>query len=444
MYILALNCGSSSLKYQIFDADTKTPIVGGNVEKIGSEDSFITQKFPDGTKQKKETPMKNHDEALGSVLYMLRSASIDLNKINGVGHRVAMGGDKFASSVKINDDVIKTINRLAPLAPLHNPPALRGILTAKQLLPNADQVAVFDTAFHQTMPDYAYRYAIPSAWYHELGVRRYGFHGTSHLYVSKRAASMLNKPANECNMITMHIGSGASAAAIRNGLSVDTSLGMTPLSGLTMGTRPGDLDPGAILYVMERLNLTPTQMQMHLSKNSGIRGITEQFADRRDVEDNRFDNDKCRLAMDIEVHNVKKYIGAYMAELGRTDALVFTAGVGENDDLLRDRFCRGLEHLGIKMDFNKNAGLLARKGAGESVLSTPDSPVKIFMIPTNEELVIVEDTLAIMDGTYNPNHLEMNYSFAPKHPGKTAPNATFQDIQELRQRLQSQTKQRQK
>ena len=411
MYILALNCGSSSLKYQVFDVDSKQPIVGGNVEKIGLPDSFVTQKYPDGTKQKKETSMKNHDEALNVVLFMLREASIDLNDIKGVGHRVVMGGDKFASSVEITDDVIKTIEELSALAPLHNPPALMGIVTAQQLLPNAKQVAVFDTAFHQTMPDYAYRYAVPSAWYRELGVRRYGFHGTSHLYVSKRAAKMLGKPANECNLITLHIGSGASATAIRHGKSVDTSLGMTPLSGLTMGTRPGDLDPGVVLYVMGRLGLTPDQMQKHLNKDSGLMGITECFADRRDVEGNKDDNDLCRLAIDTEVHNVKKYIGAYMAELGHVDALVFTAGVGENDDYLREKFCEGLEELGIKLDKEKNKVALARKGVDEAVISTDDSRIKILMVATNEELVIVEDTLAIMNGTYNPNHLEMEYSF---------------------------------
>ncbi|MBO5740263.1 MAG: acetate kinase [Alphaproteobacteria bacterium] len=411
MYILALNCGSSSLKYQVFDVDSKQPIVGGNVEKIGLPDSFVTQKYPDGTKQKKETSMKNHDEALNVVLFMLREASIDLNEIKGVGHRVVMGGDKFASSVEITDDVIKTIDDLSALAPLHNPPALMGIVTAQQLLPNAKQVAVFDTAFHQTMPDYAYRYAVPSAWYRELGVRRYGFHGTSHLYVSKRAAKMLGKPASECNLITLHIGSGASATAIRHGKSVDTSLGMTPLSGLTMGTRPGDLDPGVVLYVMGRLGLTPDQMQKHLNKDSGLMGITECFADRRDVEGNKDENDLCRLAIDTEVHNVKKYIGAYMAELGHVDALVFTAGVGENDDYLREKFCEGLEELGIKLDKEKNKAALARKGIDEAVISTDDSRIKILMVATNEELVIVEDTLAIMNGTYNPNHLEMEYSF---------------------------------
>ena len=314
--------------------------------------------------------------------------------------------------MEITDEVIKTIDELWTIAPLHNPPALMGIVTAKQLLPNAKQVAVFDTAFHQTMPDYAYRYAVPNAWNTELGVRRYGFHGTSHLYVSKRAAKLLGKPADKCNLITLHIGSGASATAIKNGVSVDTSLGMTPLAGLTMGTRPGDIDPGVVLYVMERLHLTPEQMQKHLNKDSGLMGVTECFADRRDVESNRDTNDKCRLAIDMEAHNVKKYIGSYMAELGHTDALVFTAGVGENDDYLREKFCSGLEELGVKLDKEKNAAALARKGVDEMEISTPDSRVKIFMIATNEELVIVEDTIAIMNATHNPNHLEMDYSFA--------------------------------
>lgn len=411
MYILALNCGSSSLKYQVFDADTKQMVVGGNVEKIGLPDSFVTQKYPDGTKQRKETSMQNHNEALNVVLGMLREASVDLTQIAGVGHRVVMGGDKFASSVEITDDVIKTIDELSSIAPLHNPPALMGIVTAQQLLPNAKQVAVFDTAFHQTMPDYAFRYAVPAAWYRELGVRKYGFHGTSHLYVSKRAAQLLGKPADKCNLITLHIGSGASATAIRGGVSVDTSLGMTPLAGLTMGTRPGDLDPGVVLYVMNRLGLNADQMQKHLNKDSGLMGVTECFADRRDVQQNKESDDKCRLAIDMEVHNVKKYIGAFMAELGHTDALVFTAGVGENDDYLRAKFCSGLEELGVKLDPEKNAAAVARKGVDAAIISTDDSPVKIIMIATNEELVIVEDTLAIMNGTYNPNHLEMDYSF---------------------------------
>src|SRR5574344_2045868 len=402
MYILALNCGSSSLKYQVFDAGTKSAIVGGNVEKIGLPDSFVTQKYPDGTKQKKETPMKNHDEALNVVLFMLREASIDMNTIGGVGHRVVMGGDKFASSVEITDDVIKTIQDLSPLAPLHNPSGLLGIVTAQQLLPNAKQIAVFDTAFHQTMPDFAYRYAVPAAWYRELGVRRYGFHGTSHLYVSKRAAKLLNNP--KPNLITLHIGSGASAAAIRGGLAVDTSLGMTPLAGLTMGSRPGDLDPGIIIYIQQRLGLSADIMQKVLNKECGHIGLTECFQDRRDLEENRETNPICQLALDIEANNAKKYIGAYMAELGHVDAIVFTAGVGENDDYLRAKITSDLEELGIKVDMDKNAKGLARLGAGEVEISAPDSKIRVFMIPTNEELVIVEDTLAIINGTYNPNH----------------------------------------
>lgn len=412
MYILALNCGSSSLKYQVFDADSKRVVVGGNVEKIGLPDSFLTQKYPDGTKEKKVTEMKDHKEALSVVMHMLREASIDMNEIGGVGHRVVMGGDKFASSVEINDDVMRAVAEWKDLMPLHIPASLMGIESARQMLPNAKQVAVFDTAFLQTMPEHSYRYAIPEAWYKNLGVRRYGFHGTSHLYVSKRAAAMLGKPADKCNLITMHIGSGASGVAIQNGRAVDTTLGMTPTAGLVMGTRPGDVDAAALFYVMEKLNLTPEQMTKHLNKDSGLMGITKCFADRRDVEQNREANPDCQLAIDIETHNVKKYIGAFMAELGHTDAIVFTAGVGENDDYLREKFCTGLEELGVKLDVEANKNALARKGVDEAVISTPDSPVKILMIATNEELVIVEDTIAIMNGTYNPDHLKMEYSFA--------------------------------
>ena len=410
-YILALNCGSSTLKYQVFDADAKTPVLSGNVEKIGSPDSFVTQKYPDGAKTRKDASMKDHSEALNVVMFMLREASIDLNEIIAVGHRVVHGGEKFKSSVAITDEVIRTIEELSPLAPLHNPPNLMGIVIAKQLLPNARQVAVFDTAFHQSMPDYAYRYAVPAAWYRELGVRRYGFHGTSHLYVSKRAAHLLGRPAKDVNLVTLHIGSGASAAAIRGGLSVDTSMGMTPLAGLTMGTRPGDVDPGVIFYVMERLGLTSAQMQVHLNKQSGLLALTECEDDRRYIQEHAMNDDLCRLAIDVESNNVKKYIGSYMAELGRVDAIVFTAGGGENDFVLRGRICEGLEELGIKIDVAKNNTTAKYMGVGETEISTPDSKIKVFMIPTNEELVIVEDTIAIANGTYNPNHLEMKYSF---------------------------------
>jgi acetate kinase len=287
-----------------------------------------------------------------------------------------------------------------------------GIVAAKQMLPNAKQVAVFDTAFHQTMPDFAYRYAVPKAWYTELGVRKYGFHGTSHLFVSKRAAAMLDRPAKDCNIISMHIGSGASACAIKNGLSVDTSMGMTPLSGLTMGTRPGDIDPGVVLYVMDRLGLNTKAMQTHLNKSSGHLGITECYADRRELEENKDKNDFCKLALAMETNNAKKYVGSYLAELGHSDALVFTAGVGENDTYIREKICEGLEEIGIKLDKELNDKTAARLGCGETEISASDSKIKIFMIPTNEELVIIEDTIAIMNGTYKSNHLEMDYSFA--------------------------------
>ncbi|MCQ2582016.1 MAG: acetate kinase [Alphaproteobacteria bacterium] len=413
MYILALNCGSSSLKYKVFEEDTLKSIVSGTVEKIGLPDSFVTQKYPDGTKQRKDVSMQNHNEALGVVLTLLREASIDMNAISAVGHRVVMGGDKYASSVEVNDEVIKTLTELSPLAPLHNPSGILGIVTAQQLLPNAKQVAVFDTAFHQTMPDYAYRYAVPEAWYKDLGVRRYGFHGTSHLYVSKRAAAMLDKPADKCNLITAHIGSGASMAAIKNGKCIDTSMGMTPTAGLTMGTRTGDIDPSIVLYVMGRLGITAEQMTTFMNKQSGLLGLTQCSSDRRDVEGNKDTDDKCRLALDVEVNNVKKYIGAYMAELGgNVDAIVFTAGVGENDDWLREQYCSGLEGMGIKLDKKLNSEALARKGYGDTVISTPDSKIKIMMIPTDEELVIAEDARAIKRGTYNPDHLKMDYSFA--------------------------------
>ncbi len=323
------------------------------------------------------------------------------------------GGDKFSSSVEITDDVIKTINELSDLAPLHNPANLTGIVAAREILPTAKQVAVFDTAFHQTLPDYAYRYAVPTAWYRELGVRKYGFHGTSHLYVSKRAATILGKPASECNIISLHIGSGASACAIRGGLSVDTSMGMTPLAGLVMGTRAGDIDASIPFYIKEKLGLSDKLVLDVLNKNSGILGITECYADRRDVHENRDTNDNCRLAVDIEVFRAKKFIGSYTAAIGgKIDAIVFTAGVGENDAYMREQICENLEHMGIKLNRHKNNETCAFKGAGETVISTDDSAVKIIMIPTNEELVLIEDTIAILNDKYNPNHLDMDYSFS--------------------------------
>jgi len=410
-YVLSLNCGSSSLKYKLFDADTKQVVLSGLAEKIGLPDSFITQKYPDGKKSELMVVMRNHGEALNQVMGMLHQASIDTNEIKGVGHRVVFGGDKLTCSCKITDEVIREIQRREDIAPLHNPPALVGINTAFQVMPNAVQVAVFDTAFHQTMPEHVFRYAVPDA-YTRLGVRKWGYHGTSHLWGSKRAAVLLNKDASECNLIIVHLGSGASVTAIKNGKSFDTSMGFTPITGLVMGTRPGNVDASAILYVKEKLGLSTEQITKHLNKESGMLGMCN-FSDLRDVEENMETNDKCRLALEKTILSIRQTIGAYIATLdGRVDAIVFTAGGGENDTYMRERCLENLEPMGIYLDKAKNAVTVGRKGSPETEISTPNSPIKVFMIPTNEELVLLEDTLAIMNGTYNPDHLKMNYSFA--------------------------------
>lgn len=411
MYVMALNCGSSSLKFQVFDTETHMAVFKGNAEKINEFGSFIKYKS-DTTNSKKDIQMNNHSEALSAIVELLQENGIPLSEVAAVGHRVVHGGDKFACSVEATDEVIHTINELIDLAPLHNPANLTGIVAAKEILPNAKHVAVFDTAFHQTMPDYNYRYAVPSAWYRELGVRKYGFHGTSHLYVSKRVAALLGKPASECNVISLHIGSGASACAIKHGKSVETSMGMTPLAGLVMGTRTGDLDPAVLFYVKEKLGLSDNLIMEVSNKKSGILGITECYADRRDVEEHLEDNESCKLAFNIESSRIKKFIGSYMAAIGEPiDAIVFTAGVGENGFLLREKICEDMKHLGIELNKEVNNKTATFMGAGETEISANDSRVKVFMIPTNEELVLVEDTIAILDGTYNSDHLNMNYSF---------------------------------
>ena len=412
MLVMALNCGSATLKYQIYDTLAENIIVQGNVEKIGLQNSSITQKIGDD-KEKQEILVSNHTEAMGVVNQFLNKAGIDIAQIKAVGHRVVQGGEKYKSSVLIDDSVVLGIEDLAVLAPLHNPANLMGIRAARDILPDAPQVAVFDTAFHQTMPELTYRYSVPSAWYKDLGVRKYGFHGTSHLYVSKRAARMLGKPARDVNMISLHIGSGASACAIKNGISYDTSMGMTPLCGLSMGLRVGDIDSGAVLYVMERLGKSAAEMTSILGKESGHHGLCSR-SDRRDLVDGYNSDPFCKLALDIEALNVKRYIGAYLAELGQIDAISFTAGVGENNAFIRSQMMSGLEHFGINIDRAKNDAMGSTAvftGVPESDISGPDAKIKVLVIPTNEEKVIIEDTIAIMNGTYNPNHLDMNYSF---------------------------------
>ncbi len=412
MDILAINCGSSSLKYQLFDWDKKEVIAKGLVERVTIGGSFIVHEVPGREKYRKEFDCPNHTVAIDLVTKTLLDPEVgvlkDINQIAAVGHRVVHGGEKFTCSVRIDDNVLKAVREVAHLAPLHNPPNIAGIEAAQSVLPNVPHIAIFDTAFHQTMPEEAYIYPLPYEWYEKHGVRRYGFHGTSHLYVSKRAAVMLGKPAKECNIITMHIGNGVSHTAIKNGVSVDTSMGLTPLEGAVMGTRCGDIDPAIPAFIMQMENLSMKEADSVLNKKSGILGITKRFADRRDVIANAEQGDHlCQLALKIEGYRLKKYIGSYMAILGRLDAVVFTAGVGERGAQIRELALENLEHMGIILDKDRNNA--ACKGK-EAVITTDASPVKVFVIPTNEELVFTEDVAAILNGTYT-DHMNFGYSF---------------------------------
>jgi len=413
MKILALNCGSSSVKYQLYDWENHKIIAKGIVERVGIGDSFIVHEVPGKETLREEYECHDHSTAINLIVHTLESPTkgviSKISEISAVGHRVVHGGEKFKRSVLINDEVIKAIEEVQHLAPLHNPPNLAGIRGAQAVLPDVPHVAIFDTAFHQTMPESAYLYAVPYEWYEKYGIRRYGFHGTSHLYVSKRAAALLGKPAKECNIITMHIGNGVSHTAIKNGVSVDTSMGLTPLEGAVMGTRCGDLDPAVPLFMQQQLNVGPKEMDNILNKKSGILGITGKYTDRRDViEGSEKGYKRCQLALEIEAYRLKKYIGAYYAVLGRVDAIVFTAGVGENAWLIREKALQGLENLGIIIDFEKNKKTFSK--SGETEISTPDSKVKVFVIPTNEELVFIEDVVAILTGTYK-DHTEYQYTF---------------------------------
>ncbi|WP_242820266.1 acetate kinase [Deferrivibrio essentukiensis] len=412
MKILALNCGSSSVKYQLFDWEAKQVVAKGVVERVGIGDSFIIHEVPGRETYRNEYECHDHNTAINLIVNTLESKEHGviekIVEISAVGHRVVHGGERFKSSVLIDDEVIKAIEDVQHLAPLHNPPNLAGIRAAKAVLPDVPHVAIFDTAFHQSMPDYAYTYAVPYEWYKDFGVRRYGFHGTSHLYVSKRAAVLLGKDPKDCNIITMHIGNGVSHTAIKKGKSVDTSMGLTPLEGAVMGTRCGDLDPAVPLFMQQQLNVSAKDMDNILNKKSGILGITGKYTDRRDVLEHIEDEERCRLAIEIEAYRLKKYIGAYYAVLGRVDAIVFTAGVGENAGVIRQKALEGLEELGIKVDKEKNLKTFSK--SGETEISTPDSKVKVFVIPTNEELVFVEDVVAILQNTYK-DHTEYPYSF---------------------------------
>lgn len=414
MDILALNCGSSSVKYQLFSWSRKEIIAKGMVERVTVGDSFIIHEVPNRETYREEYECPDHRVAIHLIIKTLtdklHGVVSSMDEISAVGHRVVHGGEKFTCSVLINNDVLSAIKEVQHLAPLHNPPNIAGIEAAQAVLPNAPHIAIFDTAFHQTMPRHAYTYPLPYEWYEKHGVRRYGFHGTSHLYVSKRASVLLGKSPTDCNIITMHIGNGVSHSAIQGGISIDTSMGLTPLEGAVMGTRCGDIDPAIPLFIQQQENLSAKEVDSILNKKSGVYGITGRFTDRRDViEEAEKGDDLCALALDIEGYRLKKYIGSYCAILGRLDAVVFTAGVGEMGWMIRQKALEGLEHIGISLDKEINKKTMTRKR--ETMISTPDSPVKVFVIPTDEELVFTEDVVAILEGTY-ADHMHFNYSFA--------------------------------
>jgi acetate kinase len=413
MIILALNCGSSSVKYQLYDWDKREIMTRGNVERIGLDNSFITHEEPGKDIYKAEYNCPNHEEAIKLIINTLADKEVgvikEIGAISAVGHRVVHGGEHFSRSVRIDDSVLSAIKEFADLAPLHNPHNISGIEAAKSVLPGVPQIAVFDTAFHQTMPPYAYMYPVPYEWYKMYGVRRYGFHGTSHLYVSRRAAAMIGKKPEEANIITMHVGNGVSIAAVKKGISIDTSMGLTPLEGAMMGTRCGDIDPAIILFMIEKEGFYAHQLDMILNKKSGLLGITGKYFDRRDVDKLAESGDeRAKLAQEMESYRLKKYIGAYAAAMGGVDAIVFTAGAGELNHLLRERVIEGLEFMGVELDKTKNKDGSSREK--ETIISTDNSRVKVIVIPTDEELVFVEDVAAILEGRYD-THTNFNYSF---------------------------------
>ena len=397
MKILVLNCGSSSLKYQLIDMENEAVLCIGLVERIGIEGSILTQK-KDGVEGKyvKEQPMKDHQDAIKLVLEGVLDSTYggvkDMAEIDAVGHRVVHGGEKFASSVVITDEVEEAIRKCSELAPLHNPANLMGIDAIKAIIPGVPNVAVFDTAFHQTMPASSYLYGLPHRLYTEYGVRRYGFHGTSHKYVSQRAAAMLGKDIADLKIITCHLGNGASIAAVDGGKVVDTSMGLTPLEGLIMGTRCGDIDPAIIPFIMKKENLDADGVDKLMNKESGVYGMTGISSDFRDISTAAAEgNQKAIDALDAYHKRVKKYIGAYAAEMNGVDAIVFTAGLGENGIEDRLAIASNLEVLGVKMDAEAN-----NVRGKETVISAADSKVKVLLIPTNEELMIARDTLELV------------------------------------------------
>lgn len=398
MKILVLNCGSSSIKYQLFDMAKESVLAVGVAEKVGLKGSFVKLEKEDGEKVRFEGEIIDHQIGIEYILGILTSEKHgclkSLNDLDAVGHRVAHGGENFSSSAFIDDHVQKEIENCIELAPLHNPANLKGITAMSLLIPGIKQVAVFDTAYHQTMPEHAYMYAIPYSLYNKYKIRRYGFHGTSHFYVSNRACEMLGEDIKSKKIITCHLGNGASMCAIDGGKSIDTSMGFTPIEGLIMGTRSGDLDIGVVSYVMDKEEIGLSSMNTVFNKQSGILGVTGVSSDMREVEEAAWENgnERAQLGLDMYHYRIKKYIGSYTAALGGLDYLIFAGGIGENGPESREEICKNLEYLGIKIDESKNNGLRSK----EAIISTDDSPVKVLVIPTNEELVIAKDTMKIV------------------------------------------------
>lgn len=390
--ILVLNSGSSSLKYQLFNVDGENynVVAKGVADRIGIHGSFVEIKFPDGTKRKRETALPTHNEAINEVIAELLNGALNsMEEIDAVGHRIVQGGDIFKSSVLVTDTVIDQIENLAELAPLHNHAHVLGIRAVQKLLPSVPQTVVFDTAFHQTMPKEAFLYALPLEQYTKYKIRRYGFHGTSHAYVSAKAAELIGKKGK---IITCHLGNGASISAIDNGICLDTSMGFTPLAGLVMGTRCGDIDPYIPLYICKSQNKTPDEVNEILNKKSGMFGLCG-YSDNRDVETLYGVEQKATDAMDTYIHSIIRFIGSYIAVLGGVDAIVFTAGIGENGALVRRLVIERLSYLGIKLDEEAN-----KKRGAITEISTPDSKVRVFVIPTDEEYMIAKDTMKIVFG----------------------------------------------
>lgn len=397
MNVLVINCGSSSLKYQLIDMENEEVLAKGLVERIGIEGSRVKHTTVGKEQVIIEEPMKDHRRALELVLNALvdenYGAIKSMDDIYAVGHRVVHGGEEFADSVVIDDKVMEALNACVDLAPLHNPPNIMGIEACKELMPNTPMVGVFDTAFHQTMPAENYIYALPYEYYEKYGIRRYGFHGTSHKYVSLRAAEMLNRPVEELNIITCHLGNGSSLCAVKGGKSIATSMGFTPLAGLVMGTRCGDIDPAIISFISEKENLSLDEVNNVLNKKSGVLGISGISSDFRDLEEAQEKGDKkAELAINVFCNKVKEYIGAYSALLGKVDAIVFTAGIGENSSSIREKICEGLEGINIIID--KELNNIRGK---EAIVSKNSSLVKILVIPTNEELMIARDTVKLVN-----------------------------------------------